>query len=238
MRNLFFIFLFIGFGLNAQIPIGNSAHLGGSLGGTESIWLMENNGSDEKGNHTISLLGSASWATNSPAEGSYFLNADGSGAGASVPSINYTSTFSIAGELRKWGGTIPITIMSTLQSNDGWTLLYDPVNHRLGFTSGNGTSTATAWTATIGGASGVWFTFGFVINYDAETVNFYLDGASGGSGSITYTPTTYTSIGRLGIDFSGVPCWGNLDAVEVYTWKLSLDDMSAINTTPGTEVTQ
>ena len=205
--------------------------------GAESRWGCNNNGTDEEGNQSITLYGSASWSTTTPVEGTHCLYANGANYGASIPSINYSSTFTIVGEARKYSGAVAV-LWSTMQSNDGWTLVFDPVNDRLGFDSGNGSSTATAYGNDMGEFSGSWFTWMAVVNYDLSTVQFYIDGSDAGSGAITYTPSTYSSTGMLGIrhDDTG-DFFGELDAIQLYLGLLTSGNAATINTTPLTEVT-
>lgn len=207
--------------------------------GAESRWDFENDGDDLEGNHNASLYGDATWDSGTKCEGSYSLSANGDDDYATLGSINYTSTFTITGEAYKSGGSGEVIIWATSQSDNGWELRYDVSADRLILKSGNGSNTAKTYGAGAqGDLDGSCFMWMAVIDYDTPYVTFYINGTLDGGGSITYTPSTFTSTARIGCSFLDADeFYGNIDCPQLYLGLLTATDASTINSTPLTEVT-
>lgn len=205
----------------------------------ESIWGMNNNGTDEKSNNTLTLGGSAAWSTHY-LEGGYSLSTDvAANCYGAVPSIDYGNQFTFHIPWKKYSYSGTITLLGALTSNDGFELAFNTSTMQLEFTTGNGTSTQTATSSPFTAAAGsTWHSATVVVDKTAGTVLFYVNGTYLNSGS-TRTDFETSTVARIGlsIDSSG-DSWCYYDAVQIYKWKLSAGQVSDMDDTPMEEQTK
>lgn len=205
--------------------------------GAESIWRCEDNGTDEKGNNTMTLGGSAAWINSESLEGSFALSTDvASNCSGVIPSIAYGDTLSIHIPLKKYGYGDNIVLLSALQSLDGFEFMFNTSSMVLTFRTGNSTSTQTATSATITAPASSWNSFTVVVNRTAGTVLFYCNGSYVSSGS-TRTDFETTTASIIGLDFNNQgDSWGYFDVPQIYLWDLTAGNVSTLHASPGTEV--
>jgi len=207
----------------------------------QSIWKLNNNGTDTKGNNNVTMEGGTTYSTTTPAEGIYNANLDGANRYIGVPSFTYGNEFTISIFVRKYGaGGSNDMIYCSYQSNDGFELSINwstLATSTLKLRTGNGTNTTTATSSSFSVTSGAWHMYSAVINRTNGTVAFYNNKTAVGTGSTRTDFKTYGAA-RLGLDFSSNnDIFAGIDVTQVYKWELSSTNIGTIYDTPGAEAT-
>jgi len=241
MRKLIFILLFVSCGLTAQVTGRYSFAVTPSTGcteiGAESRWFFENNGDDEESNNALTATGGATYDSNGQPQGSYYGDLGGNGRYFAVPSINYGNAFTIIFEIYV-GAASTRTLYGAMDSNDGFQITIDCDGDDILFLTGNGSDTnhAVAYDCSIPESS--WAMVAVVVNRTAGTAVIYLNGVDVTDDNTIRTDFDNETVARVGWTLAGgYAYWGEVDAGQLYLWGLTSDDISTINTTPGTEVT-
>jgi hypothetical protein len=208
-----------------------------STTGAESIWLFEDDATDEKGNHTLTATGGATYVTTpTPPQGTYGGDVNGLGRYFAVPSFDYGNEFTLVFEVY-FGDSNGLTIYGALNANDGFRLYLNVTGDDAYFNTGNGTTTDAAVATNCGLSINTYTMIAVVVDRTAGTALIYVDGVDETDDSSIRTDFETSTTANIGSGYSpGTYLYGYVDAVQVYKWKLTSGDISTINTTPGTEV--
>jgi len=224
--------------------IYNSSTPGSPSTGAESRWFLENDGTDEEGNHALSANGGATYGTDgTPPQGTYYGNVNASGRYFSYDSISYGDHFTIATEI--WptaGGYQTVWSMYKDQGgsiSDGIEIQVDQTNDDIYVITSDGTNTTTGTALNCGVAAEEWQSLIVIVDRAGGTCGIWLDGVDVTTSAPIRTNFDNSSpawFGRSGDDDKQF--YGYLDALQLYFWEITEANVGTINTTPGVEVTQ
>lgn len=210
----------------------------GTMTGAESRWSFENNTTDEEGNHTLSVGGSATYnSVNSPPWGSYCADCNGGNEYFGVPSFDYSNTFTILLRFRIGSAAGTRTLYGALTGNNGFEIQFDFASDRLEVLTGNGTSVTEAYSnSSLGYSNNTWYSVAVTFDRTNGTCKIYFEGSDVTSSGTTRTDYNTSVVARIGLstDNSG-DSWGYFDDVQVYLGILSPSSISTWHSTPGTE---
>ena len=206
--------------------------------GAESRWFLENDGTDEEGNHALSANGGATYGTDgTPPQGTYYGNVNASGRYFSYDSISYGDHFTICMEIYPTGDYL--TAWSMYKNTDGIEIQVDQTNDDIYVITADGVNTSTATALDCGVASLEWQSLIVTVNRAGGVCEIWLDGVdvtTDGGIEDDFDNSSPARFGRSRDDARQF--FAYIDALQLYFWEITEANIGTINTTPGTEVTQ
>ena len=83
------------------------------------------------------------------------------------------------------------------------------------------------------------FTWVAAVDYDADTVGFWVNGDYAGGGAITYDPGTYNGNLYIGANTLGQnTLWGHMDCVHLHTELWDDTDVASFNSDPADPISK
>lgn len=202
-------------------------------------WDFENNGIDEEGNYNLTAVGGATYGTSSPLLlNSYWGSLNGSGKYFSVPSFDYTSTFSISCWVYIYTASGIKTVYGALSESIGFDLkLYYDLDD-IWFATG-GTPTIFAKADNVNLVEDAWMHIVVVVNKTNGTATIYLNGSDVTDSETIRTDFTTTTAAQIGSELGGSYwIYGRVDDIQIYLWELTAANVTTLYNNPGTEVYQ
>ena len=187
---------------------------------------------DNENSYDAFASGSFAYSTNK-LEGTKSGNFDGNDRFVTTPAIPHTSQFTLSGWGRHFNTISTKTIATTINEGAGWRYGFDNSQGRFFLETTDGGTTTTVYSTTGHNTITAWIHGAIVVDDDADTVAFYINGQYDVGRSITSGIGTSAQI-RFGAKFDdGSPLWGYGDDYQIYAGLLNANQIATIYNNVG-----